>query len=206
MGIEIRTPTINDLDACSKLIYLSGPHLYHYIFVLDEPEIYGLLRFMLNADGMYSMKNAIIDVENNNIRGLCLAYPARAINDMTKQMLKDLGGFLKILGLGKFIIMINRLQLNSFFPKTYDDEYFVSNIAVLEQYRGKGIAKSLLGKIERKALENEIKKLSLFVEIDNIHAIQVYEKLGYKKIDSIELPKKYNEYGLIGFIKMVKEL
>jgi ribosomal protein S18 acetylase RimI-like enzyme len=206
MGRDLRKPTVDDLDACSRLIYLSGPHLYSYIFVLDEPEIYGLIKFMLTTKGMYSMRHAIIDVDNGAASGMCLAYPAKEIKEMTKEMMRDLGGFWKILGIRQFIIMMSRLKLNSYFPKTRDDEFFISNIAVFEQYRGKGIAPSLLEKTGQDALELGINKLSLFVEIDNSNAIQFYQKLAFREEERVVLPVKYQKYGLLGFTKMVKEI
>jgi ribosomal protein S18 acetylase RimI-like enzyme len=206
MGSYFRKPTFDDLDLSSRLIYLSGPHLYRYIFALDEPKIYELLKYMLTKNGMYSMKHAIIEVDEAIVRGLCLAYPAKAINEMTKEMMKDLGGFFKILGVWKFVIMISRLKLNSYFPKTHDDEFFISNIAVLEQFRGKGIAKSLLEKTGQEALESGFNKLSLFVEIENSKAIRFYEKLAFIEEESVSLPFRYHKYDLVGFTKMIKEI
>lgn len=206
MGRELRKPTVDDLDSCSRLIYLSGPHLYSYIFVLEEPKIYELIKHMLTTNGMYSMRHALIEVDNGITRGLCLAYPAKMIHEMTKEMMKALGGFWKILGIWQFIIMISRLKLNSYFPKTRDDEFFISNLAVFEQYRGKGIAQSLIEKTGQKALGFGIHKLSLFVEIENSNAIQFYKNLAFKEEERVILPLKYRKYDLVGFTKMIKEI
>ena len=55
-------------------------------------------------------------------------------------------------------------------------------------------------------IKKGMSKISLFVEIDNTHAIKAYEKFGFKKVDESVFPKKYEKYNLMGFFKMIKEL
>ncbi|MFC1901280.1 GNAT family N-acetyltransferase, partial [Chloroflexota bacterium] len=64
----------------------------------------------------------------------------------------------------------------------------------------------LLDKAEEMAVEAGLNKLSLYVEIDNNHAKNVYEKHGYQEVKKVVLPENYNKHNLFGFYKMLKVL
>ncbi|MCB1141412.1 MAG: GNAT family N-acetyltransferase/peptidase C39 family protein [Leptospiraceae bacterium] len=64
------------------------------------------------------------------------------------------------------------------------------SIAVQPQSRGKGIAERLIRKIEETSLEKDFIYLRLEVRKDNLPAQNLYQKLGYKKI---EIVKEYYE-------------
>ena len=119
-------------------------------------------------------------------------------------MLKCIKGMIIIGGILNFLKMMFRLKLNKHFPKIKKDEIFISNLAVFEEYRGKGIAVKLLEKAEEMAREQGLNKLSLYVEIDNSHAKRVYEKFGFQEVIKAVLPKGYNKHNLFGCYKMIK--
>ena len=99
------------------------------------------------------------------------------------------------------------MKIQRFMSNLYDeDEYYISNLAVHENYRGRGIGVELLAKAEEIAKINGYKKLSLLVELDNSNAQRIYEKYGFKKTETISLPKKYYKYCINGFLKMIKEI
>jgi ribosomal protein S18 acetylase RimI-like enzyme len=123
---------------------------------------------------------------------------------MAIPILRSIKGLLLINGLLNLLKMLYRLKLNRHFPGIEDDEFFISNLAIFEEYRGKGIAAKLLDKAEEMAIEKGLNKLALYVETDNFHAKRVYEKLGFKEIKKAILPESYNKYNLYGFYKMVK--
>jgi ribosomal protein S18 acetylase RimI-like enzyme len=204
---ELRTPDNTKADDCAKLIYISGPHLYSYIFVEGEPKIYDLIKLLYDTPGsMIDKEKIVIEEENGRIRGLILAYPASDMKKMAIPMLKSIKGLLLINGLLNLLKMLYRLKLNRHFPGTEDDELFISNIAIFEEYRGKGIATKLLDKAEEIAIDKGLNKLSLYVETDNLHAKRVYEQRGFKEVQKAVLPESYNKCNLYGFYKMVKEI
>ncbi|MFC1901263.1 hypothetical protein ACFLYN_06710, partial [Chloroflexota bacterium] len=62
MASELRRPDIGEIDDCAKLIYISGPDLYTYIFVEEEPEIYEFIKLFYRTPGNpYSNKNVIVE-------------------------------------------------------------------------------------------------------------------------------------------------
>lgn len=207
MESKLRKPYDNEIDACANLIFTSGPDLYRYIFATQEPNIYDYIKFLCNVKGsLFSTDNIQIEEEDSIVRGLILAYPARDMVKISVKMLKSIPGLFRISGFLNFMKIISRMDLNRYFPGTENDELFISNLAVFEEYRGKGIGLALLQKAENKACEINLEKLSLYVELDNSNAIRIYEKCGFIKEKESILPKKYNRHNLFGFYKMVKTI
>lgn len=70
-------------------------------------------------------------------------------------------------------------------------EYYISNVATFEQYRGQGVGTVLIAHTEEKAKRTGGVKMVLDVEKDNRTAIKFYERLGYTITGeaSVRLPK-----------------
>ena len=202
---KLRNPYNNEADDCVKLLYISGPELYTYIFVESEPKIYELIRLLYETPGNpYSKENIVVEEEDNKIRGLLLGYPASDMKKLGMQMLKCVKDMIISGGIFNFLKMIFRMKLNKYLPRTEKDEFFISNLAVFEEYRGKGIAVKLLEKAEEMATEKGLNKLSLYVETDNSHAKRVYEKFGFQEVKKSMLPQEFHKHNLFGFYKMRK--
>ncbi len=60
------------------------------------------------------------------------------------------------------------------------DEGYITNIAVLPEFRKKGIATALLNSVFSLADEHELSFVSLEVRVSNTEAVSLYEKLGFK--------------------------
>lgn len=56
----------------------------------------------------------------------------------------------------------------------------IHDLAVVPDYRGRGIGRALLGAVESHAVENGCCKLTLEVQDDNRRARGLYEKFGFK--------------------------
>lgn len=68
----------------------------------------------------------------------------------------------------------------------------ITNIAVLPEYRGRGLGELLVKSILNLALQMDMDKVFLEVRRSNIAAIRLYEKCGFKQISS---RKRYYEDG-----------
>ena len=62
------------------------------------------------------------------------------------------------------------------------DEGQITNVAVLPQYRRKGIARTIIKKLINDAKEDGIKKLSLEVRCSNEAAISLYSSFGFIRV------------------------
>lgn len=74
-------------------------------------------------------------------------------------------------------------------------------ILVLKEYRNQGIALQLMNQMEQELKVNGVVNITLEVEQQNISALTLYEKLGYKKVAE----RKGYYQGKDGFL-MLKEL
>jgi len=77
-------------------------------------------------------------------------------------------------------------------------------ISIMKEARGKKLGEKLFKKIVEKAVkELKVKIITLYVVSKNKVAINLYKKMGFKKISTIE--KGYNHYGeLLDNITMIK--
>ena len=78
----------------------------------------------------------------------------------------------------------------------------ILSIAVLPEYRGRGIGKRMMSEVERILKEKGAEYVYLEVEEDNLVARRLYESLGYKEAGKIE---RYYPWGANAVI-MVKKL
>ncbi|MGQ9529832.1 MAG: ribosomal protein S18-alanine N-acetyltransferase [Candidatus Bathycorpusculaceae bacterium] len=77
----------------------------------------------------------------------------------------------------------------------------ILTIDVSPLYRRRGIAKRLLQEIEKIFMEKGVKSCRLEVREDNIAALRLYQKLGYKRVT-----KLMNYYGNAHGVYLKKEL
>lgn len=73
------------------------------------------------------------------------------------------------------------------------DAAWLEDLFILEQYRGRGLGKASIEKIDE--LMKEKKVVSMFVDVvpRNINAIKLYKKCGFDHLNLIELRKNYDK-------------
>ena len=62
------------------------------------------------------------------------------------------------------------------------DEGYIDDVAVSDSFRRKGVAQALMTALEEKAARLDLAFISLEVRQSNLPAIELYSKLGYKKV------------------------
>jgi ribosomal protein S18 acetylase RimI-like enzyme len=155
---------------------------------------------------MYSREYTVVEEENGRIRGLILAYPANEMNQLRRNVIKCTREMFRIIGPINLLKMLLRFELAIHLPATENDGFYIANLAVFEEHRGKGIAVKLLERAEEVAIEKSLNRLSLIVEIDNARARSVYERFGFRVVERVLLPKRYNKHNLLGFDAMTKTI
>lgn len=83
----------------------------------------------------------------------------------------------KVVGFVYFFVLKEETDLMYYDPEI--TSVYVSDYLVLEEYRGKGIGRALMEKVEEYAKELGIKKIKLTVLAKNSLARETYKKLGY---------------------------
>lgn len=160
----------------------------------------------MTPGNMHSKENIVVEEDDGKIRGMILAYPVREMRRLAQNTAKCLTELIRIAGLRDVARMVLRLRFNRYLPVAEGDGLFVANLAVFEEYRGRGVAVRLLQRAQEIAVEKGLGRLTLVVEVDNSHAKRVYEKFGFSEVKKVDFPSRYHKYGLFGYYKMVKDV
>ena len=108
---------------------------------------------------------------------------------------------------GMFKLLFTILTFSILETKVNIEEMMVDYIAIHPDYRGKGIGSKLLDFGENEARKNKDTNIySLMVIGQNIRAIKLYEKLGFKVVKTTKLFFLRFFTGIKIFHYMVKEL
>lgn len=103
------------------------------------------------------------------IEKICFAHPWSK-NDLAKQLDIATSHFLVAEADGKAVGYMG-LQI-------FSGEGYVTNVAVLPKYRGRGIAQALISE----QLKNKMEFITLEVRESNIPAINLYKKMGFENM------------------------
>ena len=129
-----------------------------------------------------SYKNTYTYDIEDELAGLIIAYDSNKVSQLDSPILKHLES--------------KNIFLEAFDKECFEDEFYIDTLSVFEKFQGRGIAKELLAFIYDKAKELGFKKISLIVDIDNLKALNLYEKMGFKKNTILEV-SKHNYHHMI---------
>lgn len=127
----------------------------------------------------------IIQLTNNNIDDIfliekkCFSHPISILN-----LKEDLNN-------GKYVFIgceINQIIIGYCGVFITSKEAYINNIAVLQEFRKKGVASKILSEIINIAKEKCCEFITLEVRESNTSAINLYKKLGFKQMG---MRKKY---------------
>lgn len=88
-------------------------------------------------------------------------------------------------GFEYYLIVKNDKPVGYISFKKDNETLFLSKIYLLSQYRAQKIGNQAMNFIEKKAHEMDCKKITLTVNKYNTNTLQIYEKMGFKIIDSV---------------------
>ncbi len=102
----------------------------------------------------------------------------------------------------KYFIYMEKSNIIGF-VNYYDlyDRFEIVNIEVLEEFRNKKIASNMMDHLIKIGQEKKIINITLEVRIDNIYALRLYRKYGFK-----EVAKRENYYDGIDAFLMERKL
>ena len=189
----------------SQLIYMTMGSLTDYLFGHDSQQTARLLLGQLFSakENRFSYQFSEVAIQSNKIVGLLLAYPAHYLNSLRFTTLFQLIKVNDFSGLIRFLYRSFPLW---FAQEAEDDEYFISNIAVIPEHHGQGVGKCLMDQAEKNAREQDFEKTSLVVDVENELAIRFYSHLGYEIFETLEFRKLKNQLVYYGFHRMAKVL
>ena len=180
-SITLKKATRKDIKEITELIYITEP----------EPELewgYGsekerkkvLEHLMKIKNNRFSLKNFIVARKDNKLISMALLIDGKDIDRLTinseKKVVKIQKGFLNKLG-----YIYSSIRDYFFFRECEDDEFYISNIAIIKEFRGNGYAKVMIDKISQMAKRKGYEKVSLVAKNDKL--IKFYESLGFNLIN-----------------------
>jgi len=169
--MKIRDATVSDVEHLAFLINLAGEGLPMFLWcdmaeAGQDPLTIGALR-AAREEGSFSYRNAKILEIDDSVAGMLLSYALPDPYDT--EALHDCPAVVRPL-----------LELEANAPGSW----YINAIATYEQFRGRGVASTLMSACEDDARAANVSTLSLIVASENRLAHSLYRKLGYREVDS----------------------
>lgn len=134
-------------------------------------------------ENRFSLENIVVAKKDEELIGMALLIEGKDLDKFTINSDKKL--LEKQKGWQNKIRFIGTAFIDYFFcQECKEDEFYISNIAVKAEHRGKGYAKSMIRTINYIAKKKGYKKVSLLANNDKL--VRFYETLGFQVVNKRE--------------------
>lgn len=180
--------------------------LVSHLFGLGDAEraTQALMRLFALRRNRYSHQNAWFAVASGRPVGLLLGYSGRTLRWLNLLMALQLPRVYGLWGALRFVHRVRHAFLG--LPDPGWGEWFIDNLAVLPEWRNRGIGSRLLAAAEEQARRQGLRACSLDVEVDNPSALRLYERRGFRRVATYRVPALERLCGFVGVHRMVKRL
>ena len=203
--IIFRPAKPSDAKRAGRLLFQTFEKKATFIIVLgDEKRAVQLLSKLFEIPGhRLSYEFTEMVVQKGRVVGLSTSFPGRILGKLDGRL--DHLILKQYKWRGKLAVFLRGWPL-VFNKESGRDEYFLSNLVTRGSYRGKGIGTQILKRIEEKAQQIDLKKVSLMVAMENQAARRFYERNEFKIVAiHLESNKRVPHLGS-GYQRMVKIL
>lgn len=177
---EVKLEKAKEIDArcISNLIYETEMHPdYEWGNGTEEEMRHRLDLMVKEPNNRFSLDNIIVCRENGKFVGMILSAEGKKIKPLTfKSDIKLLPLQSSLKEKVRYAIF-NITYGYLFYKECNKDEYYISNIAVKDCYRGKGYGNYLMNEGYRLAKEKGYKKVSL--NANNEKLVKLYKSFGF---------------------------
>lgn len=164
--IEIRPATLEDCLFVARCI---GMALH---IELPEEQLPGVASICAREDVLYSYRHALIAWEDNKPMGLCLAYDGNNYHEI------------RLRTFALFAALDDEpdddMDLEHAEDETQAGEYYIDSLAVLPEYRRRGIARQLMQAQIERGRQLGFTHFTLLVDPVNPNAQGLYSQLGFQ--------------------------
>jgi ribosomal protein S18 acetylase RimI-like enzyme len=195
----IRPAKPEDAADIARLILLSAEQFLPAVF---GPQIRsGLERLAARGSTLFSFAYAVIADVDGRCAGMLLGYSGKekAREDPATGL-----GLLRVLGFDMAKRLGRLLRVQRLIGSIAAGEWYVSNVAVVPEMRGRGIGRALLAEAERRARRAYCARIVLDVETDHDPAISLYTSLAYARTSTT--PSFILDGRAFAFFRMSKAL
>ena len=89
---------------------------------------------------------------------------------------------------GLFLVGIKNNEIRAVVMGAFDGRRgYVHHLAVKPEYQRKGYGRKMMEELHKRFLMKDIKKVHLFIEVDNEGVIEFYKKIGWHVRDDLEM-------------------
>ncbi len=185
----------NDAAIAAKLVFHTDVGLFTAFFGPEDQALAPLEQLIRAGGNSFGYENIRVARSPEGILGLLLGYDGNEKKRFEKTEIK---AFVRVLGLPACVKLsatalpvINRLLTRNI-P---GDAFYISNVSVKDEFRGKGVGTFLVQNTEKNAKRKGLKKLLLDVELHNDGAKRLYERLGFRQYGKRTMQVKDREEG-----------
>jgi ribosomal protein S18 acetylase RimI-like enzyme len=203
--LSFRPAKSMDATFAGRMLFDSFPRKATFILGLGDvkraKEV--LTKLFPLTDHRLSFNHAHIAMIQGRNVGIMITFPGGEIGRLNRKLYRLI--LSQYTFRGKIALFQRGLPM-VFIKECASDEYFLSNIVVKAQARGKGLGSRMLGMVEEQARQAGYKKVSLRVAIDNLDAKRFYQRHYYKtKAIDLESNQRVSALGP-GYLSMEKVL
>ncbi len=198
MKFIVRKALPSDAEDFANLIISTDPFFFPALFGKNyKSMLKGMFTHHLN---LFSYQHSYFAESKGKILGMILGYDnhSKKTENWRTGLL-----MLKYLGLDFFKGISVFIMFNNVMESVCPGEFYISNLAVYPEYRGMGIGTYLITEIENYAKAKGIINTVLEVDVTNIGAFRLYERLGYEKKKEFSIRLKSQ---IFRYFKMSKKL
>lgn len=199
LEIPVRPAHRGDAAFVAGMIQLSMGSLGDYLFGEDEGSIASFLREMFLRDaGRFGSGIAFVAGDGDQPVGALVSCEGARVDALNIATLPHL---FPILGFRRAIRMIWKGVRLPGGREAGKDEYYISNVGVPPFAQGRGVGSRLLAFAEQTARAAKLGKCSLIVGLRNPDALRLYQRLGYRIVETAQARDE-----VLGYHRMVKVL
>ena len=172
----IRAAKKEDAPAIADFIAMAESEMVHHFTGSTDPEKSreALQEFILNPTlNRYSLENNLVAEVDGQAAGSMISFPADKQPDLDHVLLDALNKR----GYG----------LDKLFFEGVPGTYYLSTMGVNPQFRGRGIGSALMAGSEKEAARQGFSRLSLLVSKGKPKVQALYERLGYKAVEDVQI-------------------
>jgi len=165
----------HDLKKVAGLIYETDAETLNFYFKNKEKAA-ELIQKLIQADGGSGENTYVTTGDDNQVYGVLVAF--KGDEESIKTDLKAYFKNLSFINALKFTL----LEISYIFigVKIDKDDYYLSDVAVDENCRGRGVGTFILEKSLELAREKGCKRAVLDVDLKNEGALRLYKRMGFK--------------------------
>ena len=196
-ALTIRPALQSDAAFVAEMIHLSMGHLADYLFGANHASAQTFIENLVRRNaGRFGTRLVFLAESAGRGQGALVSFQGSGVDRLNLATFPHLFPALGFRHAFGFMWRGVRLPGG---VEAKADEYYISNLGVHPSAQGQGIGSALLTFAEKAAMESGLSKTSLVVGTYNQNALRLYQRNGYRVVETVEEANQ-----ILGYYRMVK--